>query len=303
MTTIQSFVPAEYTVWAIAGAIFVTGALDFFFAFTPSRDPEPSTRDARRRLPRVLMFLAMTFLGASLILPLNVLWGPSSVVAGANVTQWTSQGWMCRIFLTLCLGVCAPLAFILLAVILFSLMYDKDPSYGVQNTKMPSMVQDHPVAIALLIALPFGATQTVIAWISLTLSWEDKPIEESPTSFMATWLAPYAIGNELTCNSASVDGTYSCTACLFPAAAVLVHGIWVILFALALVYVTYRLRRQAPKRIFWLTGATATSALTGLVCMGVAIYYHDPFTWANQGLWLGWVATVLIAAVAISYAA
>ena len=300
VTTIGSFVPAEYTVWAIAGAIFVTGGLDFLFSLGPTREDGPSTRDSRRRPPRVLTFLALAFWGASLILPLNVLWGPASVVAGTGVTEWTSQGWMCRIFLTLCLGVCAPLALTLVAVMLFSVMYETD-ARG-HDGKASSLVLDHPVAVGLLIALPFGATQAVIAWISLTLTWEDMPIEESPTSFMATWLAPFAIGNELTCNSASLDGGYPCTACVFPAASVLVHGIWTLFYVIALVYVTIKLRPQAA-RIYWLAGSLLASTVAGIVCMGVAIMYHDPFTWSNQGLWLGWVATVLVAAAAISYAA
>jgi hypothetical protein len=300
VTTIGSFVPAEYTVWAIAGAIFVTGGLDFFFSFRTSREEGPSTRDPRRRPPRVLTFLAVAFWGASLILPLNVLWGPGSVVAGTSVTEWTSQGWMCRIFLTLCLGVCAPLALTLVAVMLFSMMYEMD-TRGFDG-KGSSLVLDHPLAIGMLIALPFCATQAVIAWISLSLTWEDMPIEESPSSFIAKWLAPFVIGNELTCNSAGLDGLYPCTACVFPAASVLVHGVWTLLFVLALVYVTFKLRPQRA-RTYWLTGSLLASTVAGIVCMGVAIMYHDPFTWINQGLWLGWVSTVLVAAAAISYAA
>lgn len=300
VTTIGSFVPAEYTVWAIAGAIFVTGGLDFLFSLGPSREAGPSTRDSRRRLPRTLAFLALAFWGASLVLPLNVLWGPGSVVAGTSVTAWTSQGWLCRIFLTLCLGVCAPLALTLVAVMLFSMMYEMDPR--AQEGKASSLVLDHPVAVGLLIALPFGATQAVIAWISLTLTWEDMPIEESPESFLATWLAPFAVGNELTCDSASLDGGYPCTACVFPAASVLVHGIWALSYVMALVYVTIKLRPQRARQ-YWLVGSLLASSVAGLVCMGVAILYHDPFTWANQGLWLGWVGTVLLAAAAMSYAA
>ena len=74
VTTIGSFVPAEYTVWAIAGAIFVTGGLDFFFSFRTSQEEGPSTRDPRRRPPRVLTFLAVAFWGASLILPLLIVY-------------------------------------------------------------------------------------------------------------------------------------------------------------------------------------------------------------------------------------
>ena len=310
VATVNSFVPADYTVWAIAGAVFITGALDFLMSLgngsSPSSSPPPSsppsTRDPRRRMPRTLMYLAVAFWGASLILPLNVIWGPSSVVAGTNVTSFTSQGWMCRIFITLCLGVCAPLAGILGAVILYSVVVDTDMDMTAVGKldKLSSMVLDHPVALALLVALPFGAAQSVIAWISLTLTYDDQPIEETPTALISTWLAPFAAGNAIQCDSASVDGEYPCTACVFPAASVLVHGTWTVLAGLVVLYAALRLRR-GPKRTMWLAGTLVVSGVSGLVCMGVGLYYHDPFTWANQGLWLGYVATVLASAGASGY--
>jgi len=42
-------------------------------------------------------------------------------------------------------------------------------------------------------------------------------------------------------------------------------------------------------------------SIAGLVCMGTSIYYNNPFEWSNQGLWLGYVATVLSSTVAICY--
>lgn len=318
-TTISSFVPADYTVWAIAGAIFITGALDFLFSLggssassalsaspnttTNNNNLQLSTRDAWRRAPRALMFLALTFWGSSLILPLNVLWGPSSVVAGVDVTSFTSQGWLCRIFITLCLGICAPIACILGAVILYSMVVELDaPSEPMGGSgKAWSMLWEHPIALALLITLPFGAAQGVIAWISLTLSYEDKPIEESPSSLISTWLSPYVPGNTVQCGSAALDSEYPCTSCVFPAASVLVHGVWTVMHAMATVYAVVRLRNRTPAKTLWFAGALVLSGLAGLICMGVSIYYHDPFTWANQGLWLGYVATVLVTAAAISY--
>jgi hypothetical protein len=47
VATVNSFVPADYTVWAIAGAVFITGALDFLMSLgngsSPSSSPPPST--------------------------------------------------------------------------------------------------------------------------------------------------------------------------------------------------------------------------------------------------------------------
>jgi hypothetical protein len=310
MISIESFVPAEYTVWAVAGAIFVTGLLDVLSVLLAQSKP---ANRFTLQLPRSLMFIGLAFWGASLILPLNLLWGPTSVVAGYDVTSWTSQGWMCRIFLTVCLGICAPLTCILGAMtlcwIVFYINTNRMLSSGrtvPKPNKGVAMVLDHPTALTLLVALPFGAAQAVIAWISLSLTYDENSIEESTTSLISTWLAPFSVGTDLQCGTSSVNGEYPCTACLFPAASVLVHGVWTILYSMVLVFAAFKLRELAhssalKQKALLTTGVLGTCSVAGLICMGITIYYHNPFTWEYQGLWLGYVASVLGTTVGTSY--
>jgi hypothetical protein len=342
MTSISSFVPADYTVWAISGVCFVTALADALFVLTSSNCCSPGPRSAPSTsnggsmsksttlwYPRLLMYTAMAFWGASLILPLNVLWGPSSVVAGTNVTNWTSQGWLCRIFITLALGITAPLAcwlgLCILAVIMCRLKVTESlpPSGDGEIGRPPNMhclgidvghVLQHSVIVSFLLVLPIAAAQSVIAWIGLTLQYNGGSLEESPTSSLGTFLAVFWYGNPTQCtastsptNEISTTNEYACTMCVFPAASVIVHGIWTLMFAAALVYVTHRLcistllSRKLKRTVVHFSLLMALGSIIGLVCMGTSIYYNNPFEWSHQGLWLGYVATILSSTVAICY--
>jgi hypothetical protein len=48
-------------------------------------------------------------LQASQVLRLNSIWGGDSLVFPDSVTDWSSAGWMCRIYLTISLGILQPL--------------------------------------------------------------------------------------------------------------------------------------------------------------------------------------------------
>ena len=335
MITINTFAPAEYTVWGISGVIFATAIADALFVLCWSGTGAPTNRPTRppssaanssgsshMRLPRFLMLMCMAFWGASLILRLNVLWGPNSVVAGSSVTNWTSQGWLCRIFITLALGVTAPWACWLSVCMLASMLHT------LQDTRVAPGREKHlcclgpsrahilgkSVFLSFMITLPIAAMQSVIAWISLTLTDNGQSIEESPTSSLGTFLAPFWYGDTMQCayqpslsDEISTTNTYACTMCVFPAAAVIVHGAWTVLFVLLLGYTTMKLcsmpvlspRVSRLLKVF--TALLSFSCLAGLVCMGVSIYYQNPFAWSNQGLWLGYVTTVLCSGAAISY--
>ena len=43
------------------------------------------------------------------VLRLGTLWGPQSTISPEDVTHWTAQGWLCRVYLTVALGIFAPL--------------------------------------------------------------------------------------------------------------------------------------------------------------------------------------------------
>lgn len=356
MSSISAFVPADYTVWAIAGVCFVTASADALFLLLASncRSEAPmssiQTTDSIQNsnvrnstssntgrgssgkatilwYPRLLMYVALAFWGASLILRLNVLWGPNSVVAGPSVTNWTSQGWLCRIFITLALGVTAPLAcwlgWCILAVILCRVQaaHPSLATNGEQHVPYTRFlgldlgyILQQSVIVSFLIVLPIAAAQSVIAWIGLTLQHDGGSIEESPTSVIGTFLAVFWYGDPTQCTSVSSvtnelvsTNEYACTMCVFPAASVIVHGVWTILYVIALGYIAYRLcsssllSRKIKRIIKLFVAIMCVGSIAGLACIGTSIYYNNPFEWSNQGLWLGYVATVLSSTVAISY--
>lgn len=337
MTTIQTFVPADYTVWALGGLVFVTAVADALYLCTLPCCRQPGSDRPTRPLSagggtrassslpilfysRALMFVALAFWGASLILPLNVIWGPNSVVAGSNVTNWTSQGWLCRIFITLALGVTSPLVCVVgLCMLVFMLVRVKESQETLVSQQPVCCVAPHKSYIfersgilSILVVLPIAAAQSLVAWISLSISYDGGSIEESPTSLIGTFLALFRYGSPEQCDVNVFTGVvttneYACTMCVFPAASVIIHGVWVIMLVLGLIYVTYMLcrvpilRQNVKRRIKAYSICMSLACVGGLCCMGVSIAYHDPFGWANQGLWLGYVATVLVSCISVTY--
>lgn len=269
---------------------------------------------------RALMFIALAFWGASLILPLNVIWGPNSVVANSNVTNWTSQGWLCRIFITLALGVTSPLVCVLgVCMLMFMLLRVQESQETLVSQQSvccvapsKSYIFDRSVILSMLVTLPIAAAQSLVAWISLSISYNGGSIEESPTSLIGTFLGLFWYGSPEQCDVNVFNGVvntneYGCTMCVFPAASVIIHGVWVIILVMGLVYVAYRLcrvpilRQNVKRRIKAYCICMSIACMTGLCCMGVSIAYHNPFGWANQGLWLGYVATVFVTCIAVTY--
>ena len=253
-----------------------------------------------------------------------MLWGPHSVVAPASVTNWTSQGWLCRIYLTASLGVFAPLtawlSFFMLALMLARVIEKHSnasqfDSYS-RGIWFPSRMLpgkyplfEWVVVLSLLAVFPIAAAQSVIAWISLTLTYNNNPVEESPRSLIGYFLAAFWYGSDEQCAVIPTVGTTlpnqpACTQCVFPAAAVIVHVIWTCLYVLGVFLVCWRLcsfsiDEKAKRRVrafgIWMPLAAAC----GAGCIGASIAF-EPFGWVNQGLWLGYVATMLVSAVIIS---
>ena len=58
---------------------------------------------------RTAFALASALLQLTPLLRLSSLWGANSLIFSASVTAWTGAGWMCRIYLTVGLGLLQPL--------------------------------------------------------------------------------------------------------------------------------------------------------------------------------------------------
>jgi hypothetical protein len=110
----------------------------------------------------------------------------------------------------------------------------------------------HPNArllgLALLCTLPVAAAQAVVSWLGLVLRSGGQPIEAAPRSLLGIFFATYSQGTQQQCGTAGGGSaaagqptSVACTACVFPAAAVIAHGAFVLCFLLALAVTSTRL--------------------------------------------------------------
>ena len=291
-----------------------------------SRRPELAFWSAR-----FLLNVAMAMWGAVQILRLPLLWGPNSVVAPSNVTAWTSQGWLCRIYLTASLGVACPivcwLAFFLLTGSLRRLQLNSVHLGEIDGNRVShsslqlsrscfsvdrSGIFEWPVTLTFIVSLPIAAGQAIVAWIDLTITHNGQPLEQDPRSLIGYFLAVFWYGNAEQCavdfsqlGTEALENEYPCTMCVFPAAAVIIHVCWIVPYALLVWSVTTQLRAFQPKKAimrkinlftFWIIVACGL----GAGCIGASIAF-DPFAWINQGLWLGYFTTIMVSVFLVMY--
>eukprot|EP00890_Picochlorum_soloecismus_P000697 jgi/Picsp_1/1628/NSC_05104-R3_hypothetical protein CHLNCDRAFT_140060 [Chlorella variabilis] len=254
-------------------------------------------------------------LAAVQVLRLPLLWGPSSVVAPSYVTSWTSQGWLCRVYLTLNMGVLVPffcwwILFLLLAAkrkVERSVEVDAE-IYTEQKAKIGRMIRkrladavlgkSEVILPSLLSSVPIFALQTVTAWIGLAFSYNGNNIEYSPRSVLGYFLGTFWYGTQEQCSTSTVSDYTTCTLCVIPATSVIIHGIWTLLYLALLWHVSLSLGRlvmnRHMRRILVLHACALTLILSaGVACLGSSIAY-DPFGWINQGLWLGYFLSIVL---------
>eukprot|EP00890_Picochlorum_soloecismus_P000698 jgi/Picsp_1/1629/NSC_05104-R4_hypothetical protein CHLNCDRAFT_140060 [Chlorella variabilis] len=237
-------------------------------------------------------------LAAVQVLRLPLLWGPSSVVAPSYVTSWTSQGWLCRVYLTLNMGVLVPffcwwILFLLLAAkrkVERSVEVDAE-IYTEQKAKIGRMIRkrladavlgkSEVILPSLLSSVPIFALQTVTAWIGLAFSYNGNNIEYSPRSVLGYFLGTFWYGTQEQCSTSTVSDYTTCTLCVIPATSVIIHGIWTLLYLALLWHVSLSLGRlvmnRHMRRILVLHACALTLILSaGVACLGSSIAY-DPF--------------------------
>jgi hypothetical protein len=115
-----------------------------------------------------------------------------------------------------------------------------------------------------------------------------------------------AANNYLASTTTSMAVTnQQCTLCTFPAASAIIHLLWTLIFLFALWTVTARiaaaaLNRALQKRLRILVVLYTIFAGIGCACVGVSVV-EGPFSWINQGVWLGYVATVAATCLLLSW--
>ncbi|KAI8107950.1 hypothetical protein M9434_005982 [Picochlorum sp. BPE23] len=310
---VNSFRAAEYYVWVLSGllvalcmGVLVYTLVPFSLSFSCANGTRRSARG--RWYGAVLCAL----LAAVQILRLNVIWGPYSVVAPSKVTSWTSQGWMCRVYLTVCLGLLFPLCQTMVTIFFFRALCRheyrqhtfasaiKVIGTNLEDEKRPSWRSKAAVAIASgQLAVVIGL-QSVAAWISLAVSYDGRPVEDSPTSVLGYFIGTYRIGSPSQC------GLEPCTACVFPAASAIVHCIFCALYVFQMWRLVWKLKNIVTniilrRKLVWYATCATALLVGGAGCLAASVPF-SPFGWVNQGLWLGFFSTVAGSIVAICFA-
>jgi hypothetical protein len=161
---------------------------------------------------------------------------------------------------------------------------------------------------ALLCTLPVTLLQTGAAWVSVWVDYQGTEIEQQPRTLIGYFLANFWYGTPTQCDNSSSDTISTaqmCTLCTFPAASAIIHLLWTFIFLFALWTVTSRiaaaaLNRAIKKRLRVVVLVYTLFAGIGCVCLGVSVV-EGPFTWLNQAMWLGYVATVAATALLLSW--
>jgi hypothetical protein len=248
------------------------------------------------------------------LLRLSALWGPHSFAVPDQVSQWTGGGWMCRVYLTVALGVAAPLA----AFFALGLL-----SSAVKRRRAAAAAADDGAAVghpgcsaarllgrALLYSTPVAAVQGAVAWVSLAITYHGSTLEDEPRSVLAYFFAVYWRGSPQQCAGAGAAPpppgapAPTCTLCVFPAAAAVAHLAWTLPFLCALWAAAGRaaaaaLNRGLKRRLRLFVGAWTALGGLGCAAMGVSVAW-GPFTWANQACWIAYFASVAATSVLLS---
>ena len=161
---------------------------------------------------------------------------------------------------------------------------------------------------AVLCTLPIALLQSAIAWVTQFVDYEQATIESQPRTLIGYFLAVFWHGTPEQCNnnnSTTSSNSSKCTLCTFPAATGIVHIAWTLAFLAALWIVSSKLvasalNRALKRRLRSLVALLTMFSVLGCACVGASVV-QGPFTWVNQSLWLGYVATVAATVLLLSW--
>lgn len=181
----------------------------------------------------------------------SLLWNPGSPISPAKVTNFTVQGWLCRIYLVASLGVFIPLS---LWLAIFSIASGRrgiiasklqKQLEGWDSTTCPSNMRIF--VFSFVCTLPIAVLQAVVAFVGVGARSEGETFEEQPRSVLGFFFATFWEGTGSQC-SPSADSDQDCILCVFPAASVIIHCLFS-LVALYLLWVSsWKLANDALNR-------------------------------------------------------
>ncbi|KAL3134644.1 hypothetical protein ABBQ32_007654 [Trebouxia sp. C0010 RCD-2024] len=224
------------------------------------------------------------------ILRLDSLWTPESVVLRrrSNITNWTREGLLCRLYLTLSLGAFQPL------FLLLSLMLCQGTLSRHKSKRCCSLPNLKAVALAFIWALPILLLQSVVAWISIFFNgdrWEGQSHK-----FLHYFFAAYQFGNVYTCGAQYAN---RCALCVFPAVADIVSVAFTAFFLLALLATTRRMiaaaiNRRIQRRLRIFQAITASTLVAG-EALRTCTLVSTPYHWTFHMVWvMYWLSICLL---------
>ncbi|KAL6772344.1 hypothetical protein ACKKBG_A29860 [Auxenochlorella protothecoides x Auxenochlorella symbiontica] len=291
--TLESLRPADFAVLGVLAVTLLACLLAaaFVIPWRPRSRKLPQHRMANRFWQaRFILELLIIVWMATQTLRLSSVWGYSSIVFQDDVTDWSGAGRNCRVYLTVALGVLQPLCCLtaLLAFAAVTRLPEDRESLGGWRAS------GSLIFTALLLTIPIGLCQAVIAWLSTFVTLPGGvELEAQPTSLLGYFFAAFAVGGRQACG-----GEAGCTLCTFPAAAVIVHLTWRTAFLLVLWLRARRARREARDdphlavRVRAFQWALSLLVVGECTAAGVSIAFN-PFTWGNQACWLAFFACLV----------
>ncbi|KAK9905066.1 hypothetical protein WJX75_009068 [Coccomyxa subellipsoidea] len=233
-------------------------------------------------------------------LRLDAIWEPGSQIMSVRVTDWAKEGWMCRIYLVISLGLLQPL-FLFTALLLCRQSTSKT---GATKGDWPNR---RIICTAAVGTVPVFVIQLVIAFISL--AFKQQVGLGHRHSVLHHFFAPYAVGTPQECRLAEEPASgVSCTRCACPAAACIASVALGACVLLLLLRATARMMRgvinrplQRRIRIFHRTFAAALVIHEAVQAVTTAT---SPFSWGFEVLWLAsfLALPVLVAATCLPLA-
>lgn len=301
MITIDSWKPIDIAILGITGATVLFTAFGAWYTIPWRRKSrrEESTKEFNVFWQgRAVLELFFAFWVGAQLLRLSSIWSSRSFVFPSNVTNWTGAGWLCRVYITVAMGLLQPFCS-LLTLLMFTSALKRSPlpprtssSFGPKRRSRKGFPNTRLFLMTFLATLPFLAAQTVVAWLSLAITYQGQQPEMNPRSVLGYFFATFWFGSEQQC-----DGAEGCAMCVFPASTVIIHLIFTVVLVIMLGVTASRvsaavLNRELKRRLRMFWALDSLLMIAGAGALGGSII-TGPFNWVNQGCWIGYFVTVV----------
>ncbi|KAK9817889.1 hypothetical protein WJX72_003805 [[Myrmecia] bisecta] len=285
----------DYVVIGIAGVGFLLCLAAAAFA-VPWRASTRASKIHREfslfwRDRLLLQLIAAAWLAVQ-VLRLPTLWTPDSQLVPASQTAWTSKGLLCRIYLTLSLGLLQPLFLLTAALLCKMSLSRRKPAAG-------QWANSWVLALALAATIPVLILQSVVAWASLIVG---TTAEESRGSLLHYLIATHTAGTAEECGGEQHAG---CALCRFPAVSSMVSVAFALVYLFVIRQLTSRMLSAAINRRLQRRLRCFQVTLFIAIPLGEALrsctVITNPFNLVFEVLWLLYFLTIPVTIAAASW--